>query len=193
MNRRLPLLSPDRLDDAQRALYDSIQGGPRGKVRLTDEDGCLVGPFNAWLYSPSLGKRISQLGEGVRFESSLPTKLTEIAILVMARHWRAQFEGWAHERLASRAGVAPETIAALRAGERPSFDDSDDKLVYDFAKELLDTRRVSDDLYRRAVERFGEGGVVELVTLLGYYALVSMTLNVFAVPLPPGHEEPYGD
>ncbi len=188
---RLPLLRPEQLDSRQRALYDSIVGGKRAGAGLTAADGSLVGPFNAWLHQPEVGRRISDLGEAVRFGSSLPKNVIEVAILVMARDWRAQFEGWAHERIARREGVAKEVIAAIREGRKPSFADADEGLGWEFATELLETRRVSDTTYRRVVDRFGFAGAVDLVTLLGYYSLVSMTLNTFAVPLPPGQQPPY--
>ena len=188
---RLPLLRPDQLNDAQRSLYDSILGGPRGRAGLADDEGGLRGPFNAWLYSTDTGKRISRLGEGLRFANSLPKNVMEVAILVMARDWRAQFEGWAHERIARREGVSDAVIEAIRTRRTPHFDDPQEELAHRFASELLETRRVSDALYAEATASFGEQGVVDLVSLLGYYSLISMTLNVFGVALPPGEEPLY--
>ncbi len=188
---RLPLLVPEQLDDAQRSLYDSILGGPRGRAGLTDDAGAIRGPFNAWLYRPELGARLSKVGEALRFESSLPQNVVEVAILTLAHTWRAQFEGWAHERIARREGVREEVVLALRQGETPTFDDPQEELAHVFAKELLATKRVPDALYERATETFGHEGVVDLVSLLGYYCVISMTLNTFEVPLPPGEENPY--
>jgi 4-carboxymuconolactone decarboxylase len=196
---RIELLSPDRQTSEQRALYDAIRGGKRGQATavagrpgagggLVDERGALVGPFNAWLLAPSVGDRIQRLGEAIRFSSSLPQNALEVAILVGAREWRAEFEWWAHVRLARRAGVAAEVIAAIEAGTEPDFSDDGEATAWRFSRELLTDRRVSDRSYVAARERFGEAGVMELVALLGYYTLVAMTLNVFEVPLPPGQK-----
>ncbi|HVR30697.1 MAG TPA: carboxymuconolactone decarboxylase family protein, partial [Thermoanaerobaculia bacterium] len=196
---RIEPLTPDRLSTEQRRLYDALLGGRRAQAAstagraggLTDERGALIGPFNAWLLSPAIGDRIQGLGEAIRFSSSLPSNALEVAILVVARDWRARFEWWAHARLARRAGVAAEVIAAIEAGREPEFSDAGEETAHRFARELLARRRVSDETYGAASERFGESGVVELVTLLGYYTLVSMTLNVFQVPLPPGQTAPF--
>ncbi len=194
---RLPLLRPDGLDPEQRSLYSNILGGPRGQGGagrgLTTEDGELVGPFNAWLHSPLVGERLSQLGEAVRFANALPRNLIEIAVLVTAGHWRAQFEWWAHERIARREGVSEATIQAIRLGQRPEAASADELLVHDLASELISTRRVNQPLYDRARERFGDRALVDLAALLGYYALVSITLNLFAVPLPPGQAPPFDE
>lgn len=192
---RLPLLTPSDLSADQTSLYDSIVGGPRGGSGggrgLTTPEGALVGPFNAWLFSPAIGSRISQLGEAVRFSSSLPQPVIEVAILVMARHWRAQFEGWAHERIARRAGVEDPVIEAIRNQRRPESASPQELLVYDFATELLAERRISDSLWEKARQSLGEAGVVELVALLGYYSLISMMLNTFSIPVPKGQKAPY--
>lgn len=193
---RIEVLEPDRLTEEQRDLYERILGGDRaqgqGRLRLVDARGGLIGPFNSWLLSPEIGGRISQLGEALRFRSSLPNHLLEIAILVTARQWRARFEWWAHARLARRAGVEPAIIDAIRSDREPDFEDSDQRVIYDFSRQLLGERQVSDELYEEARERLGERGIVDLVSLLGYYGLISMTLNVFQVPLPEGEEDPFG-
>ena len=192
---RIPILGPDELSEEQRVLYDELNAGPRtasGSGRgLTNAEGGLVGPFNAWLHSPGLGRRISAVGEGVRFANSLPGNALEVGILTMAREWPAQFEWWAHARLATRAGVAEDVIAAIHEGQRPDFVSEDEAAVYDFACELLETRRVGDATYAAVHRRFGDRGVMDLVAVLGYYSLVSMTLNVFQVALPEGEAEPF--
>ena len=211
---RIERLSPDRLSSEQQKLYEAILGGRRaqsaanlassaageragaGAARgggLTDEHGGLVGPFNAWLLSPTIGDRIQRLGEAIRFGSSLPDNALEVAVLVVGAEWRAEFEWWAHARLARRAGVGADVIAAIKEGREPVFPDAGEEAAYRFAKELLGRRRVSDDTYRAARDRFGENGVMDLVTLLGYYTLVSMTLNVFEVPLPEGQLQAWGE
>lgn len=194
---RLEYLRPEGLSEDQQALWDDLVGGKRAAGRgsnfLTNEEGGLVGPFNAWLYSPKVGQRVQRLGEALRFGSSLPDVLLEVAILVTAQHWRAHFEWWAHARLARRAGVAPAAIAAIHEGREPEFDDADQRLVYDFCRGLLANKRVGDETYGKIRELLGEQGLVDLISLLGYYGLVSMTLNVFEVPLPEGIEAPFDD
>lgn len=200
-SKRMPYLTRAELNEEQRQLYEAItsgrrgqggQSGESGRLRLeVSKEGGLIGPFNAWLRSPKIGHAAQQLGEALRFGSSLPNHLLEIAILVTAREWRARFEWWAHARLAQHAGVDPAIIESIRLGEVPAFSDPDQELVYRVSRELLATREVSEALYERAIERLGENGVVELVNLLGYYGMVSMTLNVFEVPLPPGEPDPF--
>jgi 4-carboxymuconolactone decarboxylase len=200
---RIEPLSPERQTPEQRELYEAIRGGRRAEAGaatgrsgsaggLTDSSGALVGPFNAWLLAPELGERIQRLGEAIRFSSSLPRNALEVAILVEAREWRAEFEWWAHVRLARRAGVAPEVIAAIEAGTEPAFTDDGEAIAHRFSGELLTRREVSDETYAAARERLGESGVMELVALLGYYTLVAMTLNVFQVPLPAGQQPSFG-
>ena len=133
---------------------------------------------------PALHIGIAEYPEG-------PNNVIEVAILVMAREWRAQFEWWAHALLARREGVPEDVIAAIGEGSPPRFENLDEELVYDFARELLETRRVGDGTYEAVVERFGNEGVMDLVTLLGYYSLVSMTLNVFDVAVPEGQAIPF--
>ncbi len=192
---RLDYLTPDAMTEAQRALYDGINGGKRSQGpkggRLTNAEGGLVGPFNAWLYSPGVGEAVHRLGEAVRFDISLAPNLLELAVLVIGREWSAQFEWWAHARYALRDGVAADVIDAIKERREPHFEDPQERLVYAFCRELVDTRRVSDETYRSCVELLGESGVVDLVALLGYYSVVSMTLNVFEVPLPAGQTPPF--
>ena len=192
---RIPYLTPETLSDEQRALYDAIRGGKRGQGSaiglLANEEGGLIGPFNAWLLSPNVGQRVQSLGEALRFGNSLENHVLEIAILVTAEEWRAEFEWWAHARLAGRAEVAPEVIEAIRTGQTPEFVDPKQQVVYEISRTLHKERRIDDALYRRGIELLGEQGVVDLIALLGYYTLVSMTLNVFEVPLPAGEPDPF--
>ena len=204
---RIEGLAPERQTPEQRELYDAILGGRRAQPvaargqqsgagvpsGLLDAGGSLVGPFNAWLLSPAIGDRIQRLGEAIRFSSSLPQNVLEVVILVEAREWRAEFEWWAHVRLARRAGVSAEVIAAIHEERAPSFSDAGEEIAWRFSRELLTDRRVKAATYRAAREHFGENGVMDLVTLLGYYTLVSMTLNVFEVPLPEGQEPAFVD
>jgi 4-carboxymuconolactone decarboxylase len=181
---RLKPLPPEEMDAEQRRIHDAIVSGPRGGIR---------GPFLAWLRSPVLADRAQHLGEFCRFNSSLEPRLSELAILCTARHWAAQFEWYAHEPMAQRGGLAQDIIDAIRVGERPSFTNSDEEAIYDFCDEMYRTKRVSQMTYDRAVAELSERGVVDLVGIIGYYALVSMTLNAFEMPLPDGVAPPLSE
>lgn len=179
---RLAPLDMERLTPEQKRVADEIVAGPRGGMR---------GPFESWLRSPGLADPAQKLGAHVRFGSVLPRDVSELAIIMTGRFWRANFEFWAHARLASQVGVASEVIEAVRTGSPPPFTDDRQRLVYDFVTELLDSRRVSDATYARTLEAFGEQGVVDLVGTVGYYSLVSMTLDVFEVGVPEGETAPF--
>jgi 4-carboxymuconolactone decarboxylase len=177
---RLPALNEDALDDTQRALLSSMRAGPRGdRVKLG-------GPFGVYMHAPQYGDLVQQLGAFVRFKSSLEPRLSEFAILCTARLWRAQYEWHAHAPIAEKAGVKPETISDLKAGRAPKKAAKDERAIYDFVQELYRKRRVSERTYKRVQGVLGDRGTVELTGILGYYAGVSMTLNVFNVPLPDG-------
>lgn len=178
---RLPPLPSERMTPRQREVAEAIAGGPRGGLR---------GPFQAWLRSPEVADRFQRVGEYVRFKTSIPPALNEIAILVTAREWTAQFEWHAHHAIAMKAGLPPAIADAIARGERPADMDADQRVVYDFASELHRERSVSDTAYAAVVERFGEQGVVDLVAACGYYVAVAMTLNVARVPLPDGTPPP---
>jgi 4-carboxymuconolactone decarboxylase len=165
----------------QKRVADAIQGGPRGGLR---------GPFNALLRSPDLADRFQKVGEYVRFQSSLPARLNELAILIVARKWAAQFEWHAHHQFAMQAGLDPAIAAAIAEGKRPSHMQDDEAAIYAFCTELLDTTQVSDATFRAVANRFGEQGVIDVIGALGYYSLVSMILNVDRYPLPQGIEPP---
>ncbi|MEE8398177.1 MAG: carboxymuconolactone decarboxylase family protein [Desulfobacterales bacterium] len=190
---RLASLVPEMMDDEQRDLYNSINTGERAKVSLTDDRGALVGPYNTWLYSPYVGERIQQLGAALRFHNALPPNLLELAILMIGCRWSAQFEWWAHARLAKRAGLSDETIDHIKSRERPESATPDELIVHDFCLELLDGKRVSDDRYQETKALIGEKGIVDLISLMGYYTMISMTLNVFEIPLPEGEALPFDE
>jgi 4-carboxymuconolactone decarboxylase len=183
---RLPYLNRDQLDDAGRAVWDGLTES-RGQ-RIVNDEGGLIGPFNAWLHAPGVGGHVGALGATVRFETSLDRRLLELAIIVVAAHWKAEFEWWAHARMARENGVASAAVDAIGRGETPDLEAADEVTVYTFARELVVGGRVQDATYAAAVEHLGNRGVVELVSLCGYYTLVSFTLNAFTVPLPPGVE-----
>ena len=192
---RISYITPDRFTEAQERLFKSITGGKRGEGRapedLLNSEGGMSGPFNPWLRTPVLGDAAQRLGETVRFESALPPQLRELAILIVAAKWKAQYEWWAHERIARREGLDEGVIESVKSETVPDFSNPTETVVYNFAHELLDQHRVSDSLYDEAVELLSETGVAELVILLGYYTLVSMTLNVFEVPVPTGEDAPF--
>jgi 4-carboxymuconolactone decarboxylase len=172
---RFPELTPDQMNADQKAMYDAILAGPRHSTQ---------GPFNAWLRSPKLGDRLQRVGEYLRFDTTLPHKLNEFAILITAVEWKAGFEWYAHYPLAIKAGLEPAVAKDLQEGRRPAGMSADETLVYAFATELQRQRQVSDAVYTAAVARFGEQGVMDLTALVGYYNLVSMTLNVARVQAP---------
>jgi 4-carboxymuconolactone decarboxylase len=174
---RYEQLDESRLDGAQRRIWDSCKAGPRGSVPP---------PVHVWLKSPGLADHAHQLGAHVRFGTDFSQKLTEIAILMTARYWTAQFEWAAHVRLAQNAGISQDVIDAIGERKTPRFDDPDEQLVYDFCRDYYEDHRVDDATYDRVVKRWGEKGIVDLAGLIGYYSFVSVTLNVFEVPTPPG-------
>jgi 4-carboxymuconolactone decarboxylase len=192
---RLPYILRDTFTEDQQHLFNSITTGKRGAGRTLDTfltpDGGMRGPFNALFYSPLLGEAAQRLGEVVRFETSIPPTLRELAILVVAAKWHAQYEWWAHEKIARTVGLDPNVITSLKAKSLPAFTHPAEAVVYHFTQELIDHQRVSEQRYAKAIELLGEAGVVELVFLIGYYTLVSMSLNVFEVSVPKGETPPF--
>jgi 4-carboxymuconolactone decarboxylase len=179
---RLPSLRYNEMTAEQRRVHDEIAAGPRGKV---------VGPLKVWLYSPEFADRAQKLGAYVRYHSTLPAELSELAILVTARLWQADFEWYAHVGPACAAGIPDAVIAAIRVGAEPALDDAKSRAVYAVARELHETRALSDQTYGHAEAALGREGLVDLVGLLGYYTLISMTLKAFDLPSPDG-SHPFG-
>lgn len=169
---RVKIRTPEEMSEEQRRVYNDTIAGKRGRVPA---------PLVAWLESPVLADRAQKLGEFVRYETSLAPRLSELAILVVARHWTAQFEWTAHKAEALKAGLDPEIIDDIANRRAPRFKNVDEPVIYEFGVALLQTHGVPEDLYRRAVETFGQRAVVELVGILGYYTLISMTLNTFEI------------
>lgn len=163
----------------QRRVYDKVVSGPRGVV---------VGPLRAALHSPKLADSWQQLGAFLRYETSLPARFSELAILVTARRWNCQLEWSIHEAAARKAGLGDPVIEAIRWGRRPAFDDPDEAGIYEYSRQLQEAGQVSDEVYQRVRERWDVVGIVELTALLGYYAMVAMTLNAHQIPLPDGAE-----
>jgi len=169
---RLPALEQNQMDDRQKEVYAAIVTGPRGNVR---------GPLAIWLHRVDLADKAQALGQYCRYNSLLEPRLSELAILTTARIWDATFEWQAHLSPALAAGLAPSVIDSLLADKLPIFTAEDEALVYEFSRELNINREVSDDLYERSVSILGQAGTVDLVGILGYYALISMTIKAFNV------------
>jgi 4-carboxymuconolactone decarboxylase len=176
---RLAVLTEEQLNPPQRALLDALRSGPRGQSLA------IRGPFAAFLHAPAFGDLAQRLGAHCRYRTTVPPRLAEFAILCTARQWRAQFEWYAHEPMALKAGVLPKTVRDLKAGRVPKSAPKDERALYDFIQELYRTRRVSDRTYRKVSKFLNEEAMVELVGVLGYYTLISMTLNVFQMLPPP--------
>ena len=179
---RFPELALDKMTPAQRTVADSIMSGPRKG---------LAGPFNAWLRSPELADRLQKVGEYLRFNTSLDKRVNEMAIIITAQHWGSQYEWFAHAPLAIKAGLDPKIVDAIGAGHKPDNMKDDEAIVWDFTTQLRRDHSVDDATYSRAVEKFGEKGVMDLIAVSGYYDLVSMTLNVAKVFPPSGEEPPF--
>jgi 4-carboxymuconolactone decarboxylase len=187
--RRFPLLNDQTMTPAQRELAAAIRSGPRAAVAgsaANSADTTLGSPFNVFLRSPELGDHLQKMGSHIRFKSTLGPKLTELAILVTARQWTAQYEWHAHHRLALQAGLDPAIAAAIAQGQRPATMSAEEAAIYDFCHELHSTTRVSDAAYQGVFSHFGEQGVMDLIATNGYYVLVAMVLNVDRTPIPGG-------
>jgi 4-carboxymuconolactone decarboxylase len=174
---RLQEIPYDRMTPEQQRVHDAIVGGPRGTIR---------GPFLAWLANPGFADAAQKVGEYCRFNTTLPRDLAELAICVTAAHYRAEFEWWAHERMAHEAGVPEAVTDAIRRGREPRLDTVAGRAVYRTAVALNRRHRLTDAEFAEAREVLGEQGLVDVVGLCGYYALVSLTLNAFEVPVPDG-------
>ena len=181
---RIPLPTPETMTPEQRKVYDMIVTGPRGT---------LVGPLRAALHSPELAEKWQQLGELLRFRTSLAPQLSELAILVTARRWSCQVEWYIHARAAAACGVDPAIIETIRNGQTPTIADWDARLIYDYSVELSTRGKVSAKVYEATLATLGDVGVVELTALIGYYTMVAMTLNAHEIPLPDGAEPPLPD
>ncbi len=174
--RRFPPLDPARMTEAQRKVA----------ADMTASRGSLNGPFSGMLRSPELGDRLQRVGHFVRFMSKLPATVREIAILLTARQWTAQFEWYAHRKIGEEAGLAPALCDSIAKGERPAGLDTPHAAAYDFAASLLATGQVSDAQFDAMVKHFGEEGAADLIGTVGYYSTVSFFLNVDRFPVPDG-------
>jgi 4-carboxymuconolactone decarboxylase len=171
---------PLRYDDmtpAQKTMIEHLLAGPRAGAD---------GPFNVLLRSPEMGDLAQQFGAAMRFNSSIPRKLNELAIIITARHWTSQYEWQAHHRAALQAGLSPAIADAIAQGRRPAGMQHDEEVVYTFCTELLQTKQVSDATFNATRDAFGERGVVDLIGVMSWYNMVSMLLNTDRYPLPEG-------
>ncbi len=172
---RLPTLLPQDMNAAQAEVYNSMKAGIRGMSG---------GPFAALLHSPTLTSRVEQLGVYVRFECTVPERQREMVICIVSAHWSADYEWYTHAPLALKAGVPEATLARIGMKQMPDFEDAADRAAYTFAHELLETKQVCDETYAAALAAFDQTGVVDLTGLIGYYALLAMTLNTFQIDVP---------
>jgi 4-carboxymuconolactone decarboxylase len=179
---RIPDIVPEELSSDQRRVYDAIVAGPRGAVE---------GPLRVWLSSPELADKAQALGAFCRYGTSLPPRLSELAILVTGAYWRAGFEWHIHAPIGLAAGLDAAAVEAIRQGWEPHFTRSDEAAVYVFCSELLHERRISPETYDRLCGQLGRKAAIELVGILGYYGLISMTIVAFEVPVPEGVPEPF--
>jgi 4-carboxymuconolactone decarboxylase len=184
---RLPIPAENELSPPQRALLESIRSGPRGR------DVGIRGPFAVFLHAPAFGELTQKLGGHCRFQTGVEPRLSEFAILCTARFWRAQYEWYAHVPQAERAGVKPATIRDIHAGRLPKSAPADERAIYQFIRELYKTRRVGDRAYQRVHAILGDSATVELVGILGYYALISMILNIFRMSPPEDAALPFAE
>jgi 4-carboxymuconolactone decarboxylase len=183
---RLPAIPEDELTPEQCSLIDSIRSGPRGQFKMS-------GPFYCYLHAPAFGELAQKLGAHCRFGTKVPPRLSEFAILVTAQHWKSHYEWVAHAPIAERQGVKPETIRDLRTGRAPKTAPKDERAIHAFIKEIYRAKRVSNRTYQSVRALLGDAGTVELVGLLGYYAMVAMTLDVFRMPVPAGQPLPFAE
>lgn len=179
---RFPALTPEQMSPRQKEIADLIAGGPRGGIR---------GPFIAFMHHPELANLVQQLGEHLRFKSTLPPALIELAILIAARHWTCQYEWFAHERVARTSTDLPDgIIRAIQMGQIPSEMDADQRTVHDFVVGAFKYGAPNDTVHDAMAARFGRQGVLDLLATCGYYSLIAMVLNTARPALPEGTVPP---
>ena len=175
-------ITPAEMAPAQRRVHDLIVAGRRGRFG---------GPFQLLIRAPEICEHAAKLGEHLRWGTSLPDRLSELAIITTAQFWRAQYEWYAHAPLAEKADVPAAVIEAIRRGETPRFNQQDEDLVYRICSELFKTRRLSDPAFNEAIATLGETGLTEVIAIIGYYTLIGNTLNVFQIAVPEGTPLPF--
>jgi 4-carboxymuconolactone decarboxylase len=181
MSPRIPLPSIEELTPEQLRVREEVVAGPRGRM---------IGPLRAVIHSPELAERWSRLGEFLRYRTVLPRRLNELAIIVTGRRWGAQVEFHVHAAEAIAAGLDPALVEAIRLGQPPLIEDEAEQEIYDYARQIQVTGQVEEATYRAVERRWGVRGVVELTAVIGYYTMVSITLNAHGIPLPEGEPPP---
>ncbi len=184
---RLTPLDRNNLAENQKEVLDAIEQGPRGGWR---KNFGTTGPFGAWVSAPSVGSAIQQTGEAIRFGTSLAPNVQEVAICTVGVFYQSKFEFAAHRELAIKAGVSPASLDQLKNKEDPDFK-CDELLAWQLARQMLTEHGIREETYQEAVNRFSQTGVIELVATVGYYCLISLTLNSFQIPLEAGMEDPF--
>ncbi len=180
---RFPPLKADELNPAQKAWADALAAPPRnGKITNP--------PYRAYVHSPDLAARLTELASYLRWHTSLPPRLSELAILITAREWTAQYEWYAHYPHAIEGGLDPKVAAAIAAGKRPDNMRDDETALYDLATSLYRDRKVSDAVYKAALEKFGERGIMDIIGIIGFYGITSMTLITMQAGAPEGKVPP---
>jgi 4-carboxymuconolactone decarboxylase len=174
---RTPFLLPEEMNPAQRKIYDDM---------MASRGTWLNGPYAPMLHQPRMAAPAAELGEFLRYHTSLGPPLSELAIIVVARFWDSDFEWYQHSRIALKSGVPTDIVSAIAANQRPASLDERQTAIYDYTRALLETHRVPDDVYDRAKALFGVTGVVELTGLIGYYTFIALTLVAHEVPMPQG-------
>lgn len=182
MAARIHPLAREEMDAEQQRVFDSIVAGPRKGIN---------GPLAVWLHSATFAERAQALGQYCRYESPLGPRLAELAVLVVACFWRAEYEWYVHKPLAMSAGLSSTIVDDMQAGRAPCFEDDHERIVYDVVSELQSKRRINEPLYEKAKAALGQRGVVDLVGIVGYYTLIAMTVNCFEIPLPDGEPSPW--
>jgi len=181
---RVPVISPEQMNEAQRKIYQDI-------VR-TRGGAWFHGPYDPMLHQPRMAEPAQMLGEFVRYHTSLEPRLVELAILIVARHWDCAFEWYQHAPIAASKGLSAAIIDSVRRNAHPTGMDADEAIVFSFTRALLEEHRISNEDYERAQQRFGVVGVVELTGLIGYYTFIAFALNAHEIPLPEGVPAPFG-
>jgi 4-carboxymuconolactone decarboxylase len=174
---RIPAREREQLTADERALFDAI-AGPRG--------GVVRGPFAIWMHTPSIAGMANDLGNELRVRGTLDKRLFELAILVVARDWTAQYEWYVHAEASLKAGLAPGVVDAIRTGATPVLEKEDEAIVYEACRELMTERRISEPLFARLIALLGRQQTIELITVIGFYTMVAVVLNAFEAPTPDG-------
>jgi len=176
---RVPSLDPEQLSPEQKRIHDEIASTRRGNVK---------GPFAIWLRVPEIADKANHLGNAVRAKGAMDKRLIELMTLVVARYWSAQYEWYAHEDQALKAGISSDVVEALRDGRTPKFERADEQLVYDIVTEMQETKRLSQATYDRGIAAFGLELMIEFMTAVGFYTMVAVVLNAFDAPVPGGKQ-----